>query len=135
MAKPPRDIRKTDNLLATRRDEGKQAPSREPELTAPLANEDLFRSCFNRGLIGIAIVSPDKRWIEANPRLCDLLGYSREELLRTTWAQLTHPDDVEPNSENFDRVLAGEIDDYQLEKRYLRTVGVLAQAAHRTAGN
>lgn len=63
-----------------------------------LESEALFRSQFEFGNIGIAITSIEKLWLHANPRLCEMLGYSEEELRRQTWAELTHPDDLAAGS-------------------------------------
>ena len=90
--------------------------------------EQRFRGYFEIGLVGLAITSPDKGWLHVNQYLCDLLGYSREELLRMTWAQLTHPDDLAADVVQFNRVLSGESDDYRMEKRYLRKDGAIIHA-------
>ena len=64
------------------------------------AEEDLagsearFRSYFELPIVGIAITSPEKGWREINDGLCEMLGYSREELVRMTWSEVTHPDDL-----------------------------------------
>ncbi len=86
-------------------------------------SEDRFRKYFELGLIGMAITSPQKGWIEVNQRLCDMLGYSRQELLKKTWIEMTHPDDVEPDIKQFERLLNGKIDGYALEKRFIRKDG------------
>ncbi len=82
-----------------------------------------FRAYFEQPLVGIAITSPDKGWLEVNDRFCALLGRTREELLGSTWADITHPDDLQSDVALFDRVVAGEIQGYSLEKRYLRPDG------------
>ena len=87
------------------------------------ASEHRFRSYFDLPLIGIAITSPEKGWLEVNDQLCDTLGYSREQLLGMTWTELTHPEDVAADLANFNRVLAGELDGYRLEKRFIRADG------------
>ena len=86
-------------------------------------SERRFRNYFEQGLIGMTVTSLDKRWLEVNDRLCEILGYSREELLQTTWTALTHPDDLEPNLRLFNPLLAGEIDHFILNKRYLKKDG------------
>ena len=97
---------------------------REEARVALREGEDLFHAYFERGPIGMAITSPEeKRWVRVNRRLCDLLGYSREELLKITWTELTHPDDIEKNIEQFNRVLAGDNEGYRLKKRFLRKDG------------
>jgi PAS domain S-box-containing protein len=79
-----------------------------------------FRNYFEQGLIGMAVTSLDKRWLLVNDRLCEILGYSREELCQKTWPELTHPDDVETNLQLFNRLLAGEIQHFTLDKRFVK---------------
>jgi len=83
-------------------------------------SEKRFRSYFELPLIGIAITSPTKGWLEVNKALCAMLGYSQEELKRMTWAELTYPDDLEPDVAQFNRVLGGEIEAYEMDKRFIR---------------
>jgi PAS domain S-box-containing protein len=87
-------------------------------------SEQRLRSYFNSPVIGIAITSLEKGWLETNPRLCAMLGYSMEELQGgMTWAELTHPDDLAADVAQFERLLAGEIDDYSMDKRFVRKSG------------
>ncbi len=90
---------------------------------AARAGEARFRGYFEQSLIGVAVTSPEKGWVDVNQAVCDLLGYSREELAGLTWAELTHPDDLAADEAQFERVLAGEIDGYRLEKRFVRKDG------------
>jgi PAS domain S-box-containing protein len=89
------------------------------------ASEARFRNYFEQPLLGAAITSLQKGWIAANDRLCEILGYSLSELQQTDWAQLTHPDDLEADVIQFNRVLAGEIDRYSLDKRFIRKDGAI----------
>ena len=86
-------------------------------------SEERMRLFFERQIVGAAITTPDKGWAQVNDRLCSMLGYSFEELQQTTWAELTHPDDIPVDTALFTRLLAGEIDEYTLEKRFLRKGG------------
>jgi PAS domain S-box-containing protein len=86
-------------------------------------SEERFRSYFELGLVGMAISSPTKGLLEVNDELCQILGYGRDELLRRNWAELTHPDDLAADVAQFARVMAGEIDDYSLDKRFIRNDG------------
>ena len=86
-------------------------------------SEERFRGYFEQSVIGVAVTSPDKGWIEVNQAVCDLLGYDREELRRRTWEDLTHPDDVDADVAQFEHLLAGEIDGYRLTKRFVRADG------------
>ncbi|MFC1669745.1 PAS domain S-box protein [Spirochaetota bacterium] len=86
-------------------------------------SEELFSSQFELANIGLAITSPEKGWIKVNKALCDMFGYNEEELKKKTWSEMTHPDDLKPDIKQFKRVLAGEIDSYNLDKRFIRKDG------------
>ena len=86
-------------------------------------SEVAFRRYFDLGLIGMAITSPTKGIIEVNDELCGILGYERSELLQKSWSEMTHPEDLPVDVAQFNRVLAGEIDGYSIEKRWIRKDG------------
>jgi diguanylate cyclase (GGDEF)-like protein/PAS domain S-box-containing protein len=86
-------------------------------------SERHFRAYFEHPLVGMASISPDNRWLEVNDRLCDMLGYSRDELMQKTWLELTHPDDLDRDLAKCHRLLAGEIENYTIDKRYIRKDG------------
>ena len=92
-------------------------------------SEQRFRRYFELGLIGMAITSPTKGCVDVNDHFCEMLGYSRDDLLQMTWTQLTHPDDLATDVAQFNRVMAGEIDGYSLDKRWIRKDG---QVLHTT---
>lgn len=83
-------------------------------------SEKRFRSYFELGLIGMAITSPTMDCLAVNDEFCKILGYERDELLKRNWAELTHPEDLAADVANFDRVMAGEINGYRLDKRFIR---------------
>jgi PAS domain S-box-containing protein len=83
-------------------------------------SEARFRSYFDLPLVGMAMTSLDKGFLSVNDRICEILGYSREELVKLNWAEITHPDDIVADHTQFSRLLAGEIKAYSLEKRFLR---------------
>jgi PAS domain S-box-containing protein len=83
-------------------------------------SEERFRRYFELGLVGMAITSPDKGWIEVNDELCEILGYERSELMGKTWLEMIHPEDQAASIANFARVLSGECDGHTLERRWLR---------------
>jgi len=86
-------------------------------------SEERMRLFFERQLVGMAITSPQKGWLQVNDKLCQMLGYSCEELTQMTWSEITFPEDLAPDLFQFDRLLKGEIDGYMLEKRFLRKDG------------
>jgi PAS domain S-box-containing protein len=87
------------------------------------SSEERFRRYFDLGLIGMALTSTSKGLIEVNDELCRIFGYPRDELLRMTWAELTHPDDLAADGVQYDRVMAGEQDGYTLTKRFIHKDG------------
>ena len=61
-------------------------------------SEQLYRSTFELAAVGVAHVSPEGRWLRVNKRLCDIVGYSEAELMKMTFQQITHPDDLSSRS-------------------------------------
>jgi chemotaxis family two-component system sensor kinase Cph1 len=86
-------------------------------------SEARFRTYFEIGMVGFAETSPEKGWVRVNDALCDMLGYSRDEITKLTWAEITHHDDLDKDLAQFKRLLAGEIEGYYLEKRFLSKSG------------
>ena len=68
-------------------------------------------------------VGLDGRWLKVPPTLCELLGYTEQELLARTFRDVTHPDDLDPNLGQYQRLVRGEIKSYDLEKRYVHKDG------------
>lgn len=86
-------------------------------------SEARFRAIFDSAAVGIAEVDLEGRWLRVNDRLCEITGRSRDELVGRPFQEISHPDDVELDLEEGGRMLAGEIDRYTREKRYLRPDG------------
>ncbi|PHM11436.1 PAS domain S-box protein [Nostoc sp. 'Peltigera malacea cyanobiont' DB3992] len=86
-------------------------------------SEERFRAMFNQAAVGITLVGLDGRFLQINPALCEITGYSHEELIQMNFQDITHPDDLEVDWENARRVIAKEISGYSLEKRYIRKDG------------
>ncbi len=86
-------------------------------------SEERFRGTFEQAAVGVAHVSPHGSWLRVNQKLCEIAGYSREELLERTFQDITHPDDLEADLGQQERLLSGGIPGYSMEKRYLRKDG------------
>lgn len=86
-------------------------------------SEQRFSGAFNTAPQGMALVGLDGRWMEVNDALCVMLGYGRAELQQLDFQHITHPDDLAVDLALLGRLLKGEINDYQLEKRYLDKQG------------
>ncbi len=105
---------------------------------------DRFRSAFDNAAIGMALVTPEGRWLQVNHSLCRLLGYAERELMAIDYLKVLHPNDLSPALANFKDLLRGRIPSCQMEKRYIHKSGEevwglwsasLAQDAHTRTPN
>jgi PAS domain S-box-containing protein len=120
-------------LLAAQIEERRQA------VDALRGSEVRFRAAFESAGTGMMLVDPTGRILQVNQRLVEMLGYSEKELYTHTFMDLTYPDDLERNLALRQKALAGDIDSFQIEKRYVHkggnlvwtrvTVGVVRDAA------
>jgi diguanylate cyclase (GGDEF)-like protein/PAS domain S-box-containing protein len=78
---------------------------------------------FDQPLIGMLSAAHDKQTLHVNQRFCDMIGYSEQEMQTIDWDEFTHPDDLAPNQAYLDQAIRGEIDSYQMEKRYINKDG------------
>ncbi|MCG7923899.1 MAG: EAL domain-containing protein [Candidatus Thiodiazotropha taylori] len=85
-----------------------------------ILSEKKYKATFESANIGIAHVGLDGNWLSVNDYLCEFLGYEREELVKLTFQDITYPDDLDPDLELVEKLLAGDIDSYKMEKRYFR---------------
>jgi len=86
-------------------------------------SEERFRRVFEEGPIGLALVAADYRFLKANNTLCQRLGYTEAELLRLTFGDITHPDDLQADVKLAEQLFANQIPYYQMEKRYFKKSG------------
>jgi len=85
--------------------------------------EARVHGAFDYAAIGMALVAPDGRWLKVNQALCEIVGYSEQEMLGLTYHDITHPDDLATISDDATKLLAGEIATYEIEKRYVHKLG------------
>jgi PAS domain S-box-containing protein len=88
-------------------------------------SEDRFHSTFDQAAVGIAHVGIAGEWLLVNQKVCDILGYTSDELLQMTFQDVTHSDDLEADLANVRTLLAGELSNYVMKKRYVRKDGAL----------
>jgi len=86
-------------------------------------SEERFRRTFELAGSGVAHIGMDRRFVRVNRRLCEMTGYSEDELLRLTGREISHPEDVDVINAQRPSLYAGEIDAVRVEKRYLRKDG------------
>lgn len=83
-------------------------------------SERRFRAAFEQAAVGVAMVGIDGRWLRVNSKLCEITEYTAEELQELTFQEITHPDGLNASLGLFNEALAGSIDTYVLEKRFLK---------------
>ncbi|MBF0343997.1 MAG: GAF domain-containing protein [Nitrospirae bacterium] len=84
-------------------------------------SEYRFRTIFEQAPLGVAIIaSHTGKFIQINETYCNIVGYSKDELLGLTFQYITYPEDVQPDLDNMKRLISGEISMFKIEKRYIR---------------
>jgi PAS domain S-box-containing protein len=91
-------------------------------------SETRVRTAFDEAAVGIAEVGLDGKWLRINRKICDILGYSKDELLQLDFQSVTHPEDLEADCQRVEQLLAGELSSYKMEKRYIRKDGEIVWA-------
>lgn len=86
-------------------------------------NEARFRKVFEEGPIGMAITGHDFKFLRVNPRLCEMTGYTEEELTNMTFADITYPEDIDADVQLARKLFKGEIPFFNIEKRYVKKTG------------
>ena len=84
-----------------------------------------FAAAFAQSAVGMALVGLQGHWLDVNAALCAMLGYRREALLELTFHDVTHPDDLAQDLALTERMLAGDIASFQVEKRYCQPGGAV----------
>src|SRR6185437_5656135 len=88
-------------------------------------SEERYRTLFDHAAVGLAHVGLDGHWLRVNQKLCDITGYTYEELPKKTTQEMTYSEDLAVEQASLNRVLRGEIQTYTMEKRYFRKDGSL----------
>ena len=97
-------------------------------------SEQLYRSTFEMAGLGIAHISPDGRCLRVNKKLCEIVGYSEPEMLSLTLKDITHPDDLEADLAQREKVRSGTLASYSMEKRCIRKDGSVVWVNLTVAG-
>ncbi|MGI0494095.1 PAS domain S-box protein [Alkalinema pantanalense CENA528] len=108
-----------EQLLSVSRD----ITDRRQWASALQQSEALFRTTFEQTALGFCHVSLDGRWLRVNRKLCDIVGYRPEDLLKTTFQAITEPEDLPKDLALVEQLLKHEIREYSLEKRYIHKQG------------
>jgi PAS domain S-box-containing protein len=108
---------------------GTEAPSGAEELThlqvqdELQASEERFRTCFNHAPVSMGLTTLDGRFVKVNRALCNLLGYTQEEMLGRSIRDITHPDDLDKEMELFQQLICGQLPSVVMEKRNIHKNG------------
>ena len=86
-------------------------------------SEERFRQAFDFAGVGMALVGLDGRWLRVNQSICDIVGYTPEELMKKTFQEITHPRDLTDELPQMHELLEGKRRFYQMEKRYIHREG------------
>jgi|GEM_PF-1935702 len=97
--------------------------SRQEMEKALKTSEQRFRNTLENAPIGMAVAEIGGQFLQVNQALCNILGYEKEELLKLSFTEITHLEDLEVTHANVEKSLHGDIDSYQMEKRYIRKDG------------
>jgi len=87
------------------------------------ASEERFRSVFNYSKVGMNLLGPDYTYLKVNRAFCEMTGFSEQELLAHDPKVITHPDNIEPNLMWSKKLLAGEVDHFNIQDKYIRKDG------------
>ncbi len=109
-------------VASRRRNSEMRARLREAHAEAHEQGER-FRQAFESGVTGMALEAPDGSYLSVNRALCEMTGYSEAELLANNFKSITHPADLGASIKHYNALVAGEIDSYQVEKRYVHREG------------
>jgi len=82
-------------------------------------SEQRFRATFNQAAVGIAHVGVNGQWLMVNQKLCEIVGYTEKELLQLTFQDITYSEDLNNDLNYVSQVLAGQIQNFSREKRYI----------------
>ena len=88
-------------------------------------SEQRFRVTFDQAAIGITHVAPDGRWLRVNQKFCEIVGYTPTDLTKLTFQEVTSPEDLNADLGYVERMLAGKIQTYSMQKRYIQKSGSL----------
>lgn len=86
-------------------------------------SEEEFHIIFEHAAIGMVLIDPRGHLLRSNPAFRHMLGYRETELPLLTFADVTHPDDLDTNRSLYDEVIQGKVDRYQIKQRYIRGDG------------
>ncbi|HEV2998480.1 MAG TPA: diguanylate cyclase [Solirubrobacteraceae bacterium] len=113
-------------------DVSKAEPAEQPE-PSPLSSREHFEQVFERAPIGTGLLDQEGRWVLVNKALCEITGYTSQELIGKRFQEITHPEDAGNDAIRREQLLKGEISAFQSEKRYVNAAGETMSAIISTS--
>ncbi len=95
-------------------------------------NSEKFKIAFENAPTGMSMINPEGKFIAVNPKLCEILGYTSEELLSGEINNITHPDDIERGNQWIKKMISGDNSEPEFEKRYIHKDGHIVWAMIRS---
>ncbi len=102
---------------------GQDITKRKLAEKALVESEELFRTAFESSTAGVCMLDKNGKYFKVNDKACEILGYTRDELLRKTFTDITYEEDIQIGLDNQKKLISGEISTARYEKRYLRKDG------------
>src|SRR5437016_5077216 len=103
-------------------------------LSGSVFSEENFRKMVENAPIGILIIDRELKWRFVNQRFSEIVGYSKDELSRMTFLDITYKDDRQNNVDLYNQLTSGKVNEYFYEKRYVRKNGQVIWARLAVAG-
>lgn len=107
---------------------------RERSEAALRESEGRFQATFEQAAVGIMHIAPDGHYLRINKKFCEIVGYTREELQKLNFQSITYPNDLEADLVYFNDLVAGKMDTYSIDKRYVRKDGSVVWANLTVSG-
>jgi len=118
--------KRTAELATVNEELRKEIAERHQAEIALKESEQKFRAIFEQAAVGVALIETQTgRFLRINKKYCDIVGYSSDEMHNTTFQDITHPDDISVDLDNMQKLVAGEVREFTLQKRYYRKDGSL----------
>jgi diguanylate cyclase (GGDEF)-like protein/PAS domain S-box-containing protein len=95
----------------------------EKSLERKRESEELYRTTFEKAPVGVSLLDLDGHWLQANRKLCEITGYTQDEMRSLTYQAITHPDDLAVEGVTTRELISGKIESREIEKRYVRKDG------------
>lgn len=99
-----------------------------------IRSRESFLGAFENSTLGMALIGLDGKWTQVNESICKILGYENHELLKLTFQNVTHPEDLQSDLDLLNELVSGKRDSYQIDKRYFHKKGHIVHVVLTVTG-